>query len=97
MTANRIPLVALAAALGIVLAGSAGCGDDDRARDASAPTVQGADSATDKLAQVQARGTLILFTDPAYPPQSSAVKRAERPATTKGGRERAHCRGDHRL
>ena len=42
-----------------------------------------ADPSSDKLAQVLARGTLILFTDPAYPPQSYAVKGAKRLATTK--------------
>jgi polar amino acid transport system substrate-binding protein len=42
-----------------------------------------ADPSTDKLAQVLARGTLVLFTDPAYPPQSFAVKGAKRPAQTK--------------
>ena len=41
------------------------------------------DPSTDKLAQVLARGTLILSTDPAYPPQSFRVKGAKRLATTK--------------
>jgi len=41
------------------------------------------DPSTDKLAQILARGTLILSTDPAYPPQSYAVKGAKRLATTK--------------
>ena len=41
------------------------------------------DPSTDKLAQILARGTLILSTDPAYPPQSYAVKSAKRLATTK--------------
>jgi polar amino acid transport system substrate-binding protein len=39
--------------------------------------------ATDKLAQILARGTLILSTDPAYPPQSYRVKGAKRLANTK--------------
>ena len=38
---------------------------------------------TDKLAQILARGTLILSTDPAYPPQSYLVKGAKRLAQTK--------------
>jgi polar amino acid transport system substrate-binding protein len=38
---------------------------------------------TDKLAQILARGTLILSTDPAYPPQSYLVKAAKRLAQTK--------------
>src|SRR5688500_5060567 len=83
MTANRIPLVALAAALGIALAGSAGCGDDDTARDAPAAGAQGADPATDKLAQVVARGTLVGYHEADYPPQSMEVDGAARPAGTK--------------
>ena len=41
------------------------------------------DPATDKLAQIQARGTLVLFTDPEYAPQSYAVEAATRPADTR--------------
>jgi ABC-type amino acid transport substrate-binding protein len=41
------------------------------------------DPASDKLAQIRARGTLVLWTDPDYAPQSFAVKGATRPATTK--------------
>ena len=37
----------------------------------------------DKLAQVMQRGTLVLFTDPQYPPQSEAVKGAARAPHTK--------------
>ena len=42
-----------------------------------------ADAATDKLAQIRARGTLILPTDPAYPPSSVAVEGATRMAGTR--------------
>ena len=68
-----------------------GCGSSGGGTDA-ASTTTGADTQTvassgdpssDKLAQVLARGTLILFTDPAYPPQSYAVKGAKRLTTTK--------------
>ncbi len=41
------------------------------------------DPSTDMLALILARGTLILSTDPAYPPQSYLVKGATRPANTK--------------
>jgi polar amino acid transport system substrate-binding protein len=41
------------------------------------------DPATDKLAQILARGTLILSTDPAYPPQSYLVKSAKHLTHTK--------------
>ena len=83
MTANRIRLVALAAALGIALAGSAGCGDDDTERDAPATGAQGADPETGKLAHVLARGTLVGYHEADYPPQSMDVKGATRPAGTK--------------
>jgi polar amino acid transport system substrate-binding protein len=41
------------------------------------------DPSTDKLAQVQERGTLVLWTDLEYPPQSFAVEGATRLAETK--------------
>jgi polar amino acid transport system substrate-binding protein len=47
------------------------------------PASVGGNPSTDKLAQVLARGTLILSTDPAYPPQSYLVKGAKRLAKTK--------------
>jgi polar amino acid transport system substrate-binding protein len=83
MTTSRIRLATLVVPLAIALAGLAGCGDDGATNDTSAGAARGADPATDKLAQVRARGTLILFTDPAYPPQSFKAKRADRPANTK--------------
>jgi polar amino acid transport system substrate-binding protein len=73
----------LASAAAILVLLAAGCGSDDSDGESANSAAQGADPATDKLAQVRARGTLILFTDPAYPPQSFKVKGAERPATTK--------------
>ena len=48
----------------------------------SSSPVPSADPTTDKLAQVQARGTLVLWTDPAYPPQSFAVEGGTRLADT---------------
>lgn len=39
--------------------------------------------AKDKLAEIKARGTLVISTDPAYPPQSQLVEGATRPADTK--------------
>jgi polar amino acid transport system substrate-binding protein len=67
----------------VLVLAAAGCGGDDAAEDAPAAAARAGDPATDKLAQIQARGTLILFTDPAYPPQSFKVKGATRPASTK--------------
>ncbi len=43
----------------------------------------GAATAQDKLAEILARGTLIVSTDPAYPPQSSLVEGGQRAANTK--------------
>jgi polar amino acid transport system substrate-binding protein len=43
----------------------------------------GADPANDKLAQILARGTLVDYFEPDYPPQSLKVKGASRPADTK--------------
>jgi polar amino acid transport system substrate-binding protein len=40
-------------------------------------------AATDKLAEILARGTVIVSTDPAYPPQSQLVEGGQRAATTK--------------
>src|SRR4030042_1271976 len=40
-------------------------------------------AAKDKLAEILARGTIIVSTDPAYPPQSSLVEGGQRAATTK--------------
>ncbi|HSF81995.1 MAG TPA: transporter substrate-binding domain-containing protein [Anaerolineales bacterium] len=43
----------------------------------------GPTAAADKLEEVKARGTLIVATDPAYPPQSELVENATRAANTK--------------
>jgi polar amino acid transport system substrate-binding protein len=50
---------------------------------AGASASPSADPTRDKLAQVLARGTLVLWTDFDYAPQSYAVKGAARAATTK--------------
>lgn len=64
-----------------------GCGSADDNADSTAGSAPKAaasgDPSKDKLAQVLARGTLVLFTDPKYPPQSFTVKGAKRPASTK--------------
>jgi polar amino acid transport system substrate-binding protein len=73
----------LLALAGLVALVAAGCGSDDSDTQRAAALERSADPATDKLAQIQARGTLILFTDPEYAPQSFRVKGAERPADTK--------------
>ena len=75
--------------IAVVLA-AAGCGGEDASTGARNDATAGnstakssGDASTDKLAQVLDRGRLILFTDPAYPPQSFKVKGAERPAGTR--------------
>jgi ABC-type amino acid transport substrate-binding protein len=50
---------------------------------AASPAAPSADPAKDKLAQVLARGTLVLWTDTEYPPQSFKVDGAARSAGTK--------------
>lgn len=49
---------------------------------AAAPASSLGEPTTDKLAAVLARGTLVLSTDPAYPPQSALVDGATRAADT---------------
>ena len=67
-------LAALIVTVGL-LAGCAG---------AAGPSASAAaDPTKDKLAQVLTRGTLVLWTDPDYAPQSFAVKGAVRATTTK--------------
>ena len=67
-------------ALGLI---ATGCGSGDSSSSATTVASSPGDPSTDKLAQILGRGTLILFTDPAYPPQSFVVEGAERPAQTK--------------
>jgi polar amino acid transport system substrate-binding protein len=67
--------VALAGVVAMALAACAG---------AAAPSADpAADPTRDKLAQVLDRGTLVLWTDLEYPPQSFAVEGASRKADTK--------------
>jgi polar amino acid transport system substrate-binding protein len=66
----RVGLLALVACLTFV--GCGGSGDDGAG-----------DPATDKLAQILARGTLVAFFEPDYAPQSIAVEGATRPDDSK--------------
>ncbi|MCB9117219.1 MAG: transporter substrate-binding domain-containing protein [Caldilineaceae bacterium] len=59
------------------------------AGEAAAPAESGSAAAADLLSEVQARGKLIVSTDPAYPPQSELVADAAPPADTK-------CSGDEK-
>jgi polar amino acid transport system substrate-binding protein len=63
----------------VIALGAIACGGAAPASPASQPT---ADPSKDKLAQVLARGTLVLWTDLEYAPQSFAVEGATRLATT---------------
>jgi polar amino acid transport system substrate-binding protein len=78
--AGRGRLVAVSA-VSVLLLVLAACGSGAPAS-GSAPAPS-ADPAKDKLAQVLARGTLVLWTDPDYAPQSYAVKDAKRATSTK--------------
>ena len=75
MSAPRWLRASNGAAFVALLALVAGCGGT-----ASAPTV---DPATDKLAQIQARGTLVGYAELDYPPQSIRVDGAARATETK--------------
>ncbi len=88
--ASRPGLAVRAALLGAVLVVASACGGASQAPDGSAaPSASTAvassagDPASDKLASVLARGTLVLSTDPAYPPQSALVENAVRATDTK--------------
>ncbi len=48
-----------------------------------ASCASGASAPKDKLAEIKARGYLLVSTDPAYPPQSQLVETATRAASTK--------------
>jgi polar amino acid transport system substrate-binding protein len=79
---KRLAIGLAALAVGMTACGSSG--DNVKSTGASAAKVKASgDPSKDKLAQVLARGTLILFTDPKYPPQSFAVKGAKRASPTK--------------
>jgi ABC-type amino acid transport substrate-binding protein len=73
----------LAAVLALAFAGAGGCGDDDAPQKQGDAAARGADPATDKLAQIRARGTLVGYHEKDYPPQSMDVGGAERPGATK--------------
>ena len=64
-TLTRVGTAVACLAAGALLMAPAGSG---------MPARSAGDPSTDKLAQILARGTLILSTDPAYPPQSFRVK-----------------------
>jgi polar amino acid transport system substrate-binding protein len=70
----------LAVAIGVVgLVTLTACGGGSSNSADTSPTAAGlGDPSTDKLAQVLERGTLVLSTDPEYPPQSMSVDGAAR-------------------
>jgi polar amino acid transport system substrate-binding protein len=73
-----VPALALAVALVAGACSSGGGGSTG----GESPTPAG-DPSTDKLAQIQARGTLVGYFEPEFPPQSFAVEGATRPADTR--------------
>jgi len=76
----RSPRPAIAAALVMLAIVLFGCSSGAAAPSSPAAS---ADPTKDKLAQVLARGTLVLSTDPEYPPQSFLVEGATRVQGTK--------------
>lgn len=68
---------------GLVVGLLAACGSSAAAPGAGSSSSSAADPSTDKLAQVMARGTLVLSTDLGYAPQSFEVKGSQRSADTK--------------
>jgi polar amino acid transport system substrate-binding protein len=74
--ARQTARFAILAAFSIIVAGCAGAA----APPSASPT---ADPARDKLAQVRDRGTLVLWTDLEYPPQSFGVEGATRKPDTR--------------
>jgi polar amino acid transport system substrate-binding protein len=78
MSTRRRSWIARAISAGVIAVFVTACGGA-----AATPASPSADPTKDKLAQVLARGTLVLWTDPDYAPQSFAVKGATRAATTK--------------
>ena len=78
-------MLARLAAVAFLILFVAGCGSDDSDQPAKAAGAAAAkaDPAEDKLAQIQARGTLVEYFEDDYPPQSIRVKGATRPANTK--------------
>lgn len=83
-----LPIFLVALLLGACAAPTAApapsAGQPTAAQPTQAATSQPA-PANDLLADVMARGTLRVSTDPAYPPQSELVPDAKRPADTKCG------------
>lgn len=69
----------------LVTARSSGsdAGSSDDADGGAATGSTAGDPARDKLAQILSRRTLVLPTDPAYPPASFGVKGAERAPDTR--------------
>ncbi len=71
---------AIAMAMLVLAAVACSSSDDPATTASSSPS---GDPNTDKLAQILERGTLVLSTDPEYPPQSFAVEDAERATDTR--------------
>ena len=78
---RRLTMLVSASLVAVALA-ACGSDDSDDGGGSSAAAAK-ADPAKDKLAQIQARGTLVEYFEDDYPPQSIKVKGATRPAGTK--------------
>jgi polar amino acid transport system substrate-binding protein len=82
MTRTAYALILVCGILAAAVLGGCGSDDSDEPNAAGAGATK-ADPATDKLAQIQARGTLVEYFEADYPPQSMMVDGATRPTDTK--------------
>jgi len=80
---RAVTTVSVAAAMSLAACGGSSTTASPAAASTPAAIASAGDPAHDKLAQVLARGTLVLSTDLAYPPQSEQVKGAQRPKETR--------------
>ena len=87
MDSLRVRIASVAALLSVVIAACSGgvmpAGSVSAGDSAGSAVPSRGDPTTDKLAQILDRGTLVLSTDIAYPPQSMSVDGATRVADTK--------------
>jgi polar amino acid transport system substrate-binding protein len=81
-TAGRAVAAVTVALMAVALTGCSGSTPATERPTQGGPNTSG-DPASDKLAQVLSRGTLVLSTDLAYPPQSMEVAGATRSPSTK--------------
>jgi polar amino acid transport system substrate-binding protein len=84
VSSHRLLRMLVPVTLVLIVAVAGACGsDDDAGSGGAAANGSAVDPTKDKLAQIQARGTLVEYFEADYPPQSIRVKGAARAADTK--------------